>query len=393
MTRALATVPAILLAFIVALPAGAQPVQPPPKPTVVAPPPISAQPLPAKPGPRPTVTVTTDGRVLTFTPRGPYDRASLRVSAPDGRTFDSHAIEGALKFDPFAVKGYTPPDGDYRWETQVAPIGSLRTAAADRARKNREDPEAGIALQLELAKAMVIQSGGFQITKGKLIAGQGPEPGMKRKPVSAPQQDAVGDVILAGGLVAPPRRSGYRFAFDQVIADDLIVQGSECVGLDCVNNENFGFDTIRLKENNLRIKFDDTSTSPGFPFNDWQLTANDSASGGLSRFSIDDTTGGTTPFTVEAGTPTNSLYVDSTARVGFGTATPVLRLATADTSATVRREQPESACQDGFAKNALQPLPAPLQALSDQWRGDESATRLVPPTATTWFDAAGKSTP
>jgi len=34
---------------------------------------------------------------------------------------------------------------------------------------------------------------------------------------------------------------------DQVIPDDLIVQGSNCVGLDCVDNESFGFDTLRLK--------------------------------------------------------------------------------------------------------------------------------------------------
>ena len=29
---------------------------------------------------------------------------------------------------------------------------------------------------------------------------------------------------------------GGKAAADQVIADDLIVQGSTCVGLDCVNN-------------------------------------------------------------------------------------------------------------------------------------------------------------
>ena len=63
-----------------------------------------------------------------------------------------------------------------------------------------------------------------------------------------------------------------KAAADFVIADDLIVQGSACVGLDCVNNEPFGFDTIKLKENNLRIKFEDTSVAP-FPTNDWQLTA------------------------------------------------------------------------------------------------------------------------
>ncbi len=39
---------------------------------------------------------------------------------------------------------------------------------------------------------------------------------------------------------------------DQVILDDLIVDGSACIGFDCVNGESFGFDTLRLKENNLR---------------------------------------------------------------------------------------------------------------------------------------------
>jgi hypothetical protein len=61
--------------------------------------------------------------------------------------------------------------------------------------------------------------------------------------------------------------------FDFVIADDLIVQGSACVGLDCVDGENFGFDTIRVKENNTRIQYDDTSTSAGFATNNWQIKA------------------------------------------------------------------------------------------------------------------------
>src|SRR6056297_3915026 len=83
---------------------------------------------------------------------------------------------------------------------------------------------------------------------------------------------------------------------DQVINDDLIVAGSLCVGNDCVNGESFGFDTIRMKENNTRIKFDDTSNSGSFPNNDWQLTANDSANGGANKFSIDNTTTGRIPF-------------------------------------------------------------------------------------------------
>src|SRR5690606_21971479 len=97
------------------------------------------------------------------------------------------------------------------------------------------------------------------------------------------------------------------------------------VGFDCVNNESFGFDTIRLKENNIRIKFEDTSTGT-YPSNDWQLTANDSTSGGLNRFSIEDVSGAKVPFTVEANAPDNSIYIDSSGKVGFRTATPVLDL-------------------------------------------------------------------
>ena len=77
---------------------------------------------------------------------------------------------------------------------------------------------------------------------------------------------------------------------DQVTPDDLIVQSSLCVGFDCVENENFGFDTVRLKENNLRIMFDDTSSSAGFPANDFAIEINDSANGGLNYFQIVDKT-------------------------------------------------------------------------------------------------------
>ncbi|MGZ5441401.1 MAG: hypothetical protein ACXW5U_03870 [Thermoanaerobaculia bacterium] len=67
-------------------------------------------------------------------------------------------------------------------------------------------------------------------------------------------------------------------------------------------------------------------TITGYPANDWQLTANDSASGGSSKFSIEDITGSKVPFTVRAGAASNSIYVDSTGRVGFRTSTPVLDL-------------------------------------------------------------------
>lgn len=135
----------------------------------------------------------------------------------------------------------------------------------------------------------------------------------------------IGTMLVGGGQALA----------DQVIPDDLIVQGSLCVGFDCVNGESFGFDTIRLKENNLRIMFVDTSTASGFPSRDWQLVANSSANGGENYFGIRDcgtnnggggSECGTRTFAVAGGAPANSIFAASTGRVGFRTATPVLDL-------------------------------------------------------------------
>jgi len=127
---------------------------------------------------------------------------------------------------------------------------------------------------------------------------------------------------------------------DQVISDDLIVDGSACIGLDCVNGESFGFDTLRLKENNLRIRAQDTSASASFPSNDWQITFNETTNGGANKFSIDDIDFGRTPFTIEASAPTNALYVDSSGRIGFGTSSPTLQAHVLDgNTPTLRQEQ------------------------------------------------------
>ena len=151
-------------------------------------------------------------------------------------------------------------------------------------------------------------------------------------------------VALGAGVVS---LSATLARADFVINDDLIVDGSACIGFDCVNGESFGFDTIRLKENNLRIKFDDTSVAASFPRNDWQITANDSANGGQSKFSIDDITGSRTPFTIEAGARSHSLYVDDGGRMGLRTSTPSVELHTIDgDTPTLRLQQDGSS---GFA--------------------------------------------
>lgn len=72
----------------------------------------------------------------------------------------------------------------------------------------------------------------------------------------------------------------------QIEPGNLVAQGSLCVGMDCVNGESFGSDVLRLKENNLRIRFWD-SNHLSADLQTFSLVANDSANGGNHYFSFD----------------------------------------------------------------------------------------------------------
>lgn len=77
------------------------------------------------------------------------------------------------------------------------------------------------------------------------------------------------------------------FSYADVIEPgDMVVQGASCIGFDCVDGEVFGSDVLRLKENNLRLRFVDLSASDAL-VRGWNLTANDSVNGGDSYFSFE----------------------------------------------------------------------------------------------------------
>lgn len=205
-----------------------------------------------------------------------------------------------IEFNPAELVEGGLADGTYGYELQI--MGIEGTAS---------DRESGkVAIQERLNGGF----GSFAVIGGKLVSPTTAEPVYK---------GADAGITIQGSTAQSSTDADDGGTRYQVFADDLIVTGSLCVGFDCVDGEAFGFDTIRMKENNTRIKFEDTSTG-SFPADDWQLTANDSASGGLNRFSIEDVTGARVPFTVEAGAASNSIYVDSTSRVGFRTTSPVL---------------------------------------------------------------------
>jgi hypothetical protein len=276
----------------------------------------------------------------------PNAGGAVTIQFPDGRSVrKAFRAGGAAEFDLTDKQLDSLPDGVYNYELRLAPI--LAAGQKDIIMKARgEDDESETQRNLRKRPAMpaLTQSGTFAIVNGVLIGPgaiesqrTGANSAQPKPPVKTAAPARVSENTIS-------RLRNHRFslmpAFDIVDADDVIIQGSLCVGLDCVNNESFGFDTIRLKENNTRIKFDDTSTSAGFPNNDWQLTANDSASGGANKFSIEDITGSKVPFTITAGAPTNSLFVSSAGKIGNGTSSPVLNfhIAATDTPA-IRQEQ------------------------------------------------------
>ena len=291
--------------------------------------------------------------------RARYAKAVLTVSTPDGEVIRREFKAGeSISFNN-SHEGQTLPDGQYIYELRFTPaLSSEDRRALAEARAKEGDQEAGRDVRRRsLQTEAMVQSGAFQIIGGGIVMGEENEssertdngaPAVRRvdglnsvvspysrlqRPVSSPlARPYASQAILRGSLypsLAALRVNGVDPFFDQVINDDLIVQMSICVGFDCVNGESFGFDTIRLKENNTRIKFEDTSTGT-FPSTDWQLTANDSASGGANKFSIEDITSARVPFTITGGAPTNSIFVDSSGRVGLRTATPVLELHMSD---------------------------------------------------------------
>ena len=242
-----------------------------------------------------------------------YDRATLAWSCAGetgGLVFPS-GKSVSLDIRDIAAD---PEDGTCAWELRLTPIVSKdvaeRLAAARAANDDRAYRE--ILKAAGIDPEALVDSGAFSISRGSFVSTEGTETGNPARPST---------------VATTAARPGAPIAVnDQVIPDDLIVQSSLCVGFDCVNNEDFDFDTIRLKEHSLRIHFMDTSFQAGFPTNDWRIIANDSDSGGAAKFSIEDDTANKTPLTIRGGAATNSIFVDSTGRVGFRSSTPTLDL-------------------------------------------------------------------
>lgn len=243
-------------------------------------------------------TVNMSPGSISFTPGGSYDGVRLTVLAPDGNVL-TMVFEGNTS--PAINSSILPGsqrDGYFTYELRVLPATGNAVRGTDSLSAGGDSA---------VITEPQIQNGHFLVNNGMIVVPSETPPELspaRRAPVNS-------------GIISPQ---------DAVTADDAIITGSMCVGFDCLTDgtESFGFDTIKLKENNLQIFFDDTSSTAGFPANDWRIIINDSISGGGNYFAVQDATAAKVPFKIEAGARTSALYVSSTGRVGFGTATPVL---------------------------------------------------------------------
>ncbi|HLP58848.1 MAG TPA: tail fiber domain-containing protein [Candidatus Deferrimicrobium sp.] len=251
---------------------------------------------------QPVAAVMTGSSGIYFSPKVSYGQILLTVSAPDGTIYRKKFDSGGTPYLGLSeVCKNQIVDGHYTYELRVNPLEDARF----------RDENADRQLKAEKPRVALTQSGHFLVRGNSIVTSKGmPEQGQ--------------------GIARP----------DYTYNEDLYVAGSLCVGTDCASPETWGYDVVRLKENNLSINFDDTSSTSSFPANDWRIVVNDTEDGGANYFAVEDSTSGDVPFKIEAGAPSNSLYVEDLGRVGLNTSTPATDLHIVDAdSPAVRLEQ------------------------------------------------------
>ncbi|HMB54824.1 MAG TPA: tail fiber domain-containing protein [Thermoanaerobaculia bacterium] len=282
--------------------------------------------------------VLDNGHEVIWELEVPHAAVWLTVSTPCG-VFHRKYDKGETPKFSLEELGPDNPDGSYTWQIRIEPI--VDKGVAEALKEARQSGDTELPKQLwrdgKLPKGPFIQTGEWGVDRGEIVPPETEKGGQLR--VKTGESAVAGTELGGNGL--------DRVTAETVISGDLTVYNSLCVGFDCLANESYGADTIRLKENNLRIHVDDTSTAGSFPNQDWRLEFNSNLNGGAEYFRVIDATAGRNIFTIEANAPSNSLVVDSGGRVGVGTANPVLELhvANGDTPA-LRLEQTTAS---GFA--------------------------------------------
>lgn len=133
------------------------------------------------------------------------------------------------------------------------------------------------------------------------------------------QQDIPATKVKLGG--------GFRIQASQYTGDSYVF-GRIGIGIGMYEVYSFSHNTMAIKANNIRMKFEDTS-SPTFPDEDWIFEFNSSDSvvnGGSNYLKLHDSENNTNPFTIWGGGNRWSLFVGGNGNIGIGTLLPSTKL-------------------------------------------------------------------
>src|SRR6185295_5656109 len=154
---------------------------------------------------------------------------TVTVAAPDGRIFRQESKGSSAEFSLSDRQGNRLPDGQYTYELRVTPeISKAVKEQLAAARGKDDDAEDVRAARKRTTLPGLVESGSFSLLNGAVIvAGSSEEAGARRvSKVSAPRP------VITSVSTEPPTKSHHPLMIakpDDVIPDDLIVQGSACV--------------------------------------------------------------------------------------------------------------------------------------------------------------------
>lgn len=283
---------------------------------------LGAADAPVRPSASAAAPVALEGGYLVAAPDVAAAGWTLQVTTPDGQVLE--AAPGLSPWVALSPDGLLA-EGRYEWSLVGSPqLNEEQREALAWGRASGQGNavmaalrEQGVALGADLTF-----SGSFRVHEGEVIGlGANSMPEERAAiPDVADQNAATRPGQAATPL--PDDKEGFERAA-QYIGTDLSVSGSLQIGTSSLQAPNFGFDTMRLTENNLRIHFQDDSTSGSFPTRDWRLVANDTNNGGANYFAIQDAGDNgalvNNVFRVNAGAPNNAFVISDRGNVSMNT--------------------------------------------------------------------------
>lgn len=153
------------------------------------------------------------------------------LTAPDGRVFRKEFKAGSSpEFMLNDKQGERLPDGQYTYELRLSPVLSTPVKEALAAARSKDDDAEDVRAtrkRVVTAAQPLVQSGAFSIVNGAvMVAGTveeaGPRPASKTM-----EQPRLPAITVGNALTKNQQHHPLLIAMpDQVIPDDLIVQGS-----------------------------------------------------------------------------------------------------------------------------------------------------------------------